>query len=225
VRLALALALALVAVPAAGLAAQALDGDGRVTTITYSAATVIPLRTAASNTLTIMLAPGERVLNVEVGDPEAIDVALAGSSDGLFVRTLRAPANPSLTVKTDLRAYNFAVQVGPPAEASYAVRFAYAPQTAAPPPPPAPAANEGRYKLSGTRVLRPERISDDGVHTYLEWPEDAALPAVFALNSIGEEEMVDGYMRAGIFTIDRVNPVLVFRIGKKSAKAERLRGR
>lgn len=221
-----ALALLLATLPAAGLAAQALEGDGRVTTVTYSAGATVPLRTAASNTLTIMFAPGERVTNVEVGDPEAVDVALAGSSDGLFVRTLRPPSNPLLTVKTDLRAYSFAVQVGPPAEASYAVRFAYAPQASAEPTatPPAAAA-EGRYKLSGTRVLRPARISDDGVHTYLEWPEDAALPAVFALNTLGEEEMVDGYMRAGIFTIDRVNPVLVFRIGKKTAKAERLSGR
>lgn len=56
---------------------------------------------------------------------------------------------------------------------------------------------------------------------YLEWAEDQALPAVFAVNAQGEEEMVDGYMRQGIFTIDRVHNRLVFRIDKKRARAER----
>lgn len=80
------------------------------------------------------------------------------------------------------------------------------------------------YKLSGEKSLRPSRIGDDGVHTYIEWSEDQALPAVFAVNALGEEEMVDGYMRQDIFTIDRVHQRLVFRIGKKLAKAERVIG-
>lgn len=78
------------------------------------------------------------------------------------------------------------------------------------------------YKLSGEKSLRPSRIGDDGVHTYIEWTEDQALPAVFAVNALGEEETVDGYMRQDIFTIDRVHQRLVFRIGKKLAKAERV---
>lgn len=80
------------------------------------------------------------------------------------------------------------------------------------------------YRLSGEKSLRPVRIGDDGTHMYLEWSEEQALPAVFALNAIGEEEMVDGYMRAGIFTIDRVHQTLVFRIGKKRAYAKRMNG-
>lgn len=84
-----------------------------------------------------------------------------------------------------------------------------------------PAPGQARYKLSGETSLRPVRISDDGTHMYLEWSEDQALPAVFALNALGEEEMVDGYMRQGIFTIDRVHNRLVFRIDKKSARADR----
>lgn len=78
------------------------------------------------------------------------------------------------------------------------------------------------YRLSGEKSLRPLRIGDDGVHTYIEWSEDQALPAVFAVNALGEEEMVDGYMRQDIFTIDRVHQRLVFRLGKKLAKAERI---
>jgi type IV secretory pathway VirB9-like protein len=78
------------------------------------------------------------------------------------------------------------------------------------------------YRLSGEKSLRPVRIDDDGTHMYLEWGEEQALPAVFALNALGEEEMVDGYMRSGVFTIDRVHCALVFRIGKKRAQAKRV---
>lgn len=78
------------------------------------------------------------------------------------------------------------------------------------------------YRLSGEKSLRPAHIGDDGTHMYLEWDEEQALPAVFALNALGEEEMVDGYMRSGIFTIDRVYRDLVFRIGKKRAQAKRV---
>jgi type IV secretory pathway VirB9-like protein len=80
----------------------------------------------------------------------------------------------------------------------------------------------GRYKLSGAAELRPAQISDDGTHTYIVWAPDQALPAVFAVNARGTEEMVDGYMRNDIFTIDRVHPQLVFRIDKKLARAKRI---
>ncbi len=84
-----------------------------------------------------------------------------------------------------------------------------------------PAVANAGYKLSGEKTLRPVRIADDGARTYIEWDPDQALPAVFAVNAQGGEEMVDGYMRAGIYTIDRVIPVLIFRIDKKWAKAVR----
>ena len=57
------------------------------------------------------------------------------------------------------------------------------------------------------------------------WHEEQDLPAVFSLSAHGEEEIVDGYMRDGVFTIDRVNRALVFRIGKEKAKAIRQEAR
>jgi type IV secretion system protein VirB9 len=77
------------------------------------------------------------------------------------------------------------------------------------------------YRLSGDRALRPIRIGDDGVHTYIEWAEDQPMPAVFAIDARGQEEMVDGYVRGSLYTIDRVNARLVFRIDKTRAEARR----
>ncbi|MGH6785518.1 MAG: TrbG/VirB9 family P-type conjugative transfer protein [Novosphingobium sp.] len=213
VRLAAALSLAL----AGAAGAQTLDGDGRVAVVRFEEGAIVPLRSAAGNGLTIIFAPGERVQAFEVADPAALEVSLSGSTDSLLVKTLSAPGNPHLSVRTQLRNYTFHVQLGPPESATYVVRFAYGPAPAA-----VPAGSVGRYKISGTKALRPSRIGDDGVRTYLEWAPDQALPAVFALNPLGGEEMVDGYMRGGVFTIDRIHPRLVFRIDKKSAKAERV---
>jgi type IV secretion system protein VirB9 len=80
----------------------------------------------------------------------------------------------------------------------------------------------GRYQLTGAPELRPVRIADDGTHTYIVWGPEQALPAVFAISAVGSEEMVDGYMRNDVFTIDRIHKQLVFRIDKKLARAERL---
>lgn len=77
------------------------------------------------------------------------------------------------------------------------------------------------YRLKGAALLRPIRIGDDGVHTYIQWSEDQPIPAVFALDPRGVEQIVDGYMRGELFTIDRVYPHLVFRIDKDKAEARR----
>jgi type IV secretion system protein VirB9 len=227
VRRCLALLFAISATAPEFAAAQAFDNDGRITTLAYRSGETMTLRSAPGNSLTIIFAPGETIQAVDLGDGQAFNVSLSSTSDSLTLRTYSAPTDPHLTVHTQLRQYNFVMQVGSPSEATYVVRFAHgselAPsgQTAHASGGPSQAGTNAAYRLSGTRSLRPARISDDGAKTYLEWGEDQALPAVFAINSVGEEEMVDGYMRGSVFTIDRVNRELVFRIGKKSAKAQR----
>lgn len=84
--------------------------------------------------------------------------------------------------------------------------------------------SEGRYRLSGAVELRPVQMSDDGVRTYIVWSEQQDLPAVFAISTTGGEEMVDGYMRGTVFTIDRIHRKLMFRIDRKATKAERIGG-
>lgn len=204
--------------------AEALPGDQRIETVNWQAGKTIELRTTPGSTLVIVFAPGERVLSADLSDPAAFEVTLAPAGDSLTVKTLRTSTDPTLKVRSHLRSYSFTIQVGAPEAAMYAVGFTFdqeLPAQSAPPSAASPPTGRASYRLSGAQPLKPSRIEDDGVHTYIEWDGDVPLPAVFALSSLGEEEMVDGYMRGGIFTIDRVNPVLVFRIGKKSAKAVR----
>ena len=79
------------------------------------------------------------------------------------------------------------------------------------------------WKLSGSKELLPASIRDDGTHVYIQWGATQAIPAVFAIERRGSEEMVNDYMRNGAFTIDRVYDDLVFRIDKISATARRIK--
>jgi type IV secretion system protein VirB9 len=107
---------------------------------------------------------------------------------------------------------------------AYTVRFSYpgagadsaADETATAP-------SQGTYRLSGDRALRPSRIADDGRHTYIEWPRDRTLPAVYAIDPEGRESLVNGAMRDDLFVVDSVAPTLIFRIDQHVARAERVR--
>lgn len=223
----LAILAAAVALALPPITAQAMEGDQRIVTIAFQQGKTIALRTAVGNGLSIVFAPGESIVSVAVSDPAAFDVVVARNADSLLVRTLRSPTNPQIAVHTQLRDYAFTLAVGLPNDVNYAVNFDYAPRHRAEPKYSSDQANAttGQYRLSGEKTLRPMRIDDDGEHTYLEWASDQLLPGVFAINALGSEEVVDGYMRAGVFTIDRVNRTLVFRIDRKSAKAERIVGK
>jgi type IV secretion system protein VirB9 len=223
-RIALAF-LALIA--AAPLAAQvrpqaAAGGDPRVQSVEYRADQVVSLDVAPGYQLMLEFAPDERIESVAVGDSAAWQVTPNRNGDRVFVKPLQSlPSN--LTVVTSTRLYTFELNplFGPSPEMAYVVRFTY-PSAVAETAEAGPAALEGRYRLSGARALRPSRISDDGRHTYIEWPRDRALPAVYALDERGQEALVNGMMRDDLYVIDAVVPRLVFRIDSDVARAERV---
>ena len=110
-------------------------------------------------------------------------------------------------------------------EVPYTVRFHYPPAAAAEEETPA-AASEGRYRLGGDKALRPSEISDDGTHTYIRWPRDRSLPAVYGVTDTGAETLVNGMMREGdVFVIDDIWKKLVFRVDRHAATATRERDR
>lgn len=222
----LALALLVALAPAAALAQVAptpgLD-DPRLQTVAYDPANPVRLVAYPGANLTIMLLPGERIDRAVLSDPSAFDVRVAGPQDSLNVVSLRPDATAKLLVDTSQRRYEFDLDTGEGLAAAYLVRFVD-PGTPRLAPPVSPAALTGEYRLSGEQILLPSKIADDGERTYIEWDKEQSLPAVFGIGNTGEEEVVDGYMRDGVFTIDRVYGELVFRVDKKRARARRRGG-
>jgi type IV secretion system protein VirB9 len=216
---------------AAPLAAQvrpkAGTGDPRVQTVDYAPDQIVLLEGATGYQITVELSPDEQVESVAVGDSAAWQVSTNRRGDHLFVKAIIGGISTNMTVITNVRLYNF--ELAPMSSASdiaYTVRFQY--------PPAAPGAEdeaptahgEGRYRLDGDRPLRPSEISDDGTHTYIRWPRDRSLPAVYARTDDGDEMLVNGMMREDdLFVIDSVARKLVFRIDKQVATATRLRVR
>lgn len=197
--------------------------DPRIQSVAYVPNQVILLEGAPGYQITMELSPDERVETVAVGDSSSWQVNANRRGDLLFIKALIGGVSTNMTVITNVRTYNFELSPVSSTQMAYSVRFNY--------PPPAPAeeeladaAAEGRYRLGGDRALRPSEISDDGVHTYIRWPRDRALPAVYAVTDSGQEMLVNGMMRADdLFVIDSVTRKLVFRIDGEVATATRQR--
>jgi len=224
-RLAALLFLLLAAPAAAQVRPQpAPDGDPHLQTVRYAPGQLVLLELAPGYQMTVELGSDEQIENVAVGDSAAWQVTANRRGDRLFIKALQAGSSTNMTVITNARLY--AMELSPLGASSstmaYVVKFEYPGQDQEDGADAGPAV-DGRYRLSGERALRPGRISDDGRHTYIEWPREGAIPAVFSVDEKGKETLVNGMMRDELYVIDNVSRELVFRIDKRSARAVRAR--
>ena len=202
-------------------------GDPRIQSVLYDTNQVVQLQVATGFQLTVEFALDERIENVAVGDSGAWQVTSNKRGDHLFIKAVQSGITTNLTVVTDARSYMFdlAPLYGPLPDMAYTVRFTYPPTAVATVADAAPVVEPGRYKLGGTRAIRPSQIDDDGEKTYIVWSADKPLPAIFAIDEKGREMLVDGYMRDGQYVIDSVKPKLLFRLDKDLASAVRVKSK
>ncbi|MBW6528694.1 TrbG/VirB9 family P-type conjugative transfer protein [Sphingomonas sp. RHCKR7] len=202
-------------------------GDSRIQSIPYRDDQVVRVRAAPGYEVTIELASDERIVDVALGDGTAWQVTANKAGNLLFVKPLQLNAPTDMAVATDVRRYQFEL-VGvaePGGDLPFAIRFRYPAMagTDAPsgPSPAGAGAMIADYRLSGSRALYPAAISDDGARTFIDWPADGPLPAVYRRER-GTETLLNGNMRGRFFVLDEVVRELVFRLDRQSAHAERL---
>jgi len=200
--------------------------DGRIGVAHISGNETVRLQVNTGNDLTVLLPFGEHVQQVTVSDTNIWHVAVTTGQDALVLSALRPSGATGMTLRSDRRTYEFSLTAVPNGTVPYLVRLdpntnVNRPRVWTPPVVVQP----GTYKLSGHKDLYPSSIRDDGRKIYLQWSASQPIPAVFALNRQGREEMVDGYMREGTFTLDRLYDELVFRIDKAQAHARRIAGK
>lgn len=217
-------ALMLATSAAAQIVPEPAAENPRLQRVVWQADTAILLTALPAIGLTVLLEPGEQIQRVVVGADRVFDVRVSAERDSFLVLPLVEGAAASMVVNTDRRNYNFDLRTGEGLMAALLVQFEYG---AMPQPVrvlaisnPVPEAIWA-YRLRGDRTVRPQAISDDGQRTRISFAPDQALPAIFAIGPTGDEQVVDGYMRDGVFEIDRVWQQLVFRIDKEKATAER----
>lgn len=202
-------------------------GSPRLQFVDYAPDQVVLVEGAAGYQTMVELAPDEQVQNVALGDASGWQVSTNRNGNHIFVKAVSGGVSTNMTVVTNVRHYSFelapATSMG---DIAYTVRFRY--PSAEPETEDAArnAEGEGLYRLRGARALRPSEMSDDGTHTFIRWPRDRSLPAVYAIADNGKEMLVNGMMREDdVFVIDGVSRRLVFRIDKQVATATRLRPR
>lgn len=193
-------------------------GDPRIQLVEFRSDQVVRIEAALGYQVTIELAPDEQIQTVAVGDTAAWTVAANKAGDRLFVKPTQAGGPTNMIVVTSARSYNFELAVGG-GLAAYIVRFRYSPE--APAQSLSSGAVAGNYRLSGDRRLWPDGIHDDGGRTFIDWPADASLPAVYVIDSLGRELLANGNVRDGVYVIDGVEQQLVFRIDRHVARAAR----
>ena len=174
--------------------------------------------------LTVELGQGERIKSAVAGDAGSWQVAAPDGASQFFVRPNPGAQPTNLTVISSRHSYYFLLIPAPAMTASNAlsVRFSY-PQVpiAAAVATEAPKTDSGSYKLSGSSLIRPSLIWDDGRKTYLDWPDEIEAPAVFSVDGAGHESLVNSQWRDGRFVIDAVYPRLLFRLDRLTARADR----
>lgn len=206
------------------LAAQSIPapgpGDARLQTVMYDPEQVVQLPVSAGYQLMVSFQAGEQIETIAVGNSNAWQVTANKRGDFLFVKSIVPSAATNMTIVTDVRIYNFELLSSTNGEGPFSVRFLYAD------PVNLTKAGEStsqkfRYKISGTKAIRPASIIVEGNRVSIQWPEGSSLPAIFRVEDNGQEAVVNGEMQDGLFVIEGVPQKLVFRVDEMKATATR----
>lgn len=218
--------LALSAPLAAQVMPQPDSASPRLQTVRFAPDQPVVLTMLPDTPLTVMLEPGETITGVTPGVGDDFRVRVSSEANSFMILPTEDALTGALEISTQERSYRFALRVEQGYAAALLVRFvdeqALVQQAYdVPADPQIPSSQTWLYRLRGDREVRPESLSDDGSKTRIAYAPGQALPAVFAIGPTGEEEVVNGYMRDGMFVIDRVYDELVFRIDREKATARR----
>jgi len=208
-------------------APQPSADDPRLQTLVEQAGQPSRLVALPATPLTLIMRRGEQVERVVLSDSSAFRIVVTGNNDSLSITPLRPGAVAQMQVEGSGGTHQFLLETGRGLAAAYVVRMVEgAPEQASLVDGGTPAAHDfaamaGHYRLAGDRTLRPAEIGDDGTKTYIAWGREQSIPAVLGIGPTGEEEVVAGFMRNDVFTIDRVYSELVLRIDKHKMVAIR----
>lgn len=225
-----ALALALLASPAAAR-------DSRLVEVMYDEMKIVRVDGKVSVQASIVFGDDESIENVAIGDSTAWQVTPNKRANILFVKPLEPRASTNMTVITNKHTYLFDLVASPAARPLYVLRFAYPPEPKAkqdalaeaaktdPAAEPAerfatvdPSDLNFAWTASGNPDLLPNNTFDDGIATFLSWPEGKQVPAILVTNADGIEGPVNFTVRGDTIVVDGVPRTIVLRSGKESAQ-------
>ncbi len=177
----------------------------------------------------IQLKPGEKFTNISSGDPTrwSYAVAVSGKDDGAQQNILVKPSLPdistNLVITTNQRLYNLRLVSTQTDKPTRNVHFCYPEdnktasleeasieEQSSGIPIDQVVHNHYRITTGGLFSRRPAwqpvRVFDDGVHTYIQFPNHISqhdLPALFILNN-GQKECINYRFKAPFIIVDKI---------------------
>jgi len=206
--------------------------DSRVRTLVFNENQVYKIAAYYGYQIDIELADNEDVRTVAAGDTVGWQIVSAGQH--LFIKPMAPNARTNVSVITTKRTYLFelvAESATHREDMAYLVRFKY-PQrnvilsSRAGTKDANAAAFNFNYKIKGDKSVRPSRVFDDGLFTFLQFsnPRNTDLPAVFWVSPDGQESLVNYRMEGQYMVVERVGEKFVLRSGdEKSTVTNKLR--
>ena len=219
--------------------------DSRVRVADYNPAEVYKIRTFYGVSTHVQFAEGETMTDVALGDKDAWEVEPRKSH--LFIKPKAQKADTNLTVVTNKRVYQFALEVEPRNTRDdrawkdpglvYSLSFRYPNEEAARLAAQSASAevkaarNEIKAKLAaankvdenrdywvaGSEEISPTAARDDGRFIYLTFSLNRDMPAVYAVDNEGNESLVNSNVEGNEIVVQRMVRKLVLRKGKAVA--------
>ena len=219
------------ALPPRDMEASRLPGvvDTRVRVLPYVADRVYRLVGPVGYAIHIELEPGEHYRGLGAGDSEAIAVDV--QDHHLFLKPRVPLVTTNLILVTDRRRYHFEYhveseplghRVEPPS--MYSLRFLHPPvpestaslveKALANAAPALKRAVNVDYWYCGHPALKPDAVTDDGVHTRIRFGSRSEIPAMFVRHQDGTEALLNFSLQDGEVIIHRLAPALILRRGR-----------
>lgn len=208
--------------------AQNTINDARIMTIDFVDGAVYRIEGCTNFQTLMSFSSSERIENVAVGDSNQWQVTPNKKADLLFIKSIAFNAHSNMTVITNKRRYIFELLSAPKSrcqsgKVAYEIRFNYQERVETPQDdkpkegePFSDMIKNNLYTYHGDKNLVPLRMFDDGLMTYVKWPEHVHTPAVFVLLPDGSESLVNYANREGFMVISEVASIWVMRLGPQT---------
>lgn len=232
------LVLIMLVVPNASWAIQKsrpLPVDSRLRVITYNPNGIHHYTGYYNYQASIVLEDGEEVRTISMGDTKSWQIVPSGNR--IFIKPIAdnpEDANTNMLLITSKRIYHFilqAAEVGDEGindpELVFETKFLYPDSSndgksaviqfgkQKGPDLSEPEKYNFNYTISGSELVEPLRVFDDGEFTFFQFKDvNADLPAFFLVDSRGEEEIINYRVTGEYVVIERVTSVFTLRHGQ-----------
>ena len=205
-----------VSVAASAAFAEAIPRSGpndkRVRVATYQDGQVYRLNVSLTHVTTVEFGQGETIRSIIAGDTEGFQLDGVPGGRAFAVKPNARGVHTNITVYTNRRSYYFNVTESA-SPTFYVVQFRYPDENRRPTNAVAQRAPNYNYAASDRTNFTPSSVWDDGTFTYLRFPRNAPVPAIFQ-HSKGRERTVNStQVEDGVLRVSGVGREWVLRLG------------